>query len=37
MRILVETGDLKLATHIAGLKLDEFNEVRLAARIPLVL
>ena len=37
LKVLVETGDFKLAAHIAGLKLDEFNEVRLAAKIPVVL
>ena len=37
LRVLVETGDMRLAAGIAGLGLEEFNELRLRARVPLVL
>ncbi|MFP3199727.1 MAG: hypothetical protein RXR06_07645 [Thermoproteus sp.] len=30
----IETGDLYVAAKIAGLKADEFNELRIKARIP---
>ena len=33
---LVEIGDLWVAAKIAGLSLGEFNEIRLKAKIPLV-
>ena len=36
LKLLVEIGDLWVAAKVAGMKLDEFNEVRLRARIPLV-
>ena len=35
--VLVETGDLKLACKLADLKLGDFNEIRLKAKIPIVL
>jgi len=34
LRLLVETGDLRLVAHIAGIPLDEH---RIKAKIPLVL
>jgi len=37
LKILVETGDLWLAAKFAGMKIDEFNELRLKAKIPLVI
>ena len=36
LKVLVETGDLWLASKVAGLSVSEFNEFRLKARIPLV-
>ena len=36
LKLLVEIGDLWVAAKVAGMKLDEFNEVRLRAKIPLV-
>ena len=36
LKLLVETGDLRLAARVAGLPLDEFDEIRLRARIPIV-
>jgi len=36
LRVLVETGDLWLAAKISGLPVDEFNEIRIKARIPIV-
>jgi len=35
--VLVETGDLWVAAKIAGMKLDDFNELRLKAKIPIVI
>ena len=37
LRLLVEIGDLRLAAHIAGIPLDELDEHRVKAKIPLVL
>ncbi|MCC6049839.1 MAG: hypothetical protein LM580_03985 [Thermofilum sp.] len=37
LKLLVETGDLRLAAKIAGLPLDELDELRLRARVPIVL
>ncbi len=37
LKILVETGDLWVAAKIAGMSVADFNEVRLRARVPLVL
>ncbi|RLE76343.1 MAG: hypothetical protein DRJ56_04285, partial [Thermoprotei archaeon] len=37
LKVLVETGDLKLACEVAGMRLGDFNEVRLRAKVPLVL
>ena len=37
LELYVETGDLHLAARIAGMTVDEFNELRLRARIPVVL
>jgi GAF domain-containing protein len=37
LKLLVETGDLRLAARIAGLPVDELDEVRIKARIPIVL
>jgi len=37
LRLLVEIGDLRLAAHIAGIPLDELDEHRIKAKIPLVL
>ena len=36
LKVLVETGDLWLAAKISGLPVDEFNEIRIKARIPIV-
>jgi len=36
LKLLVETGDSRLAARVAGLPLDEFDEIRLRAKIPLV-
>jgi len=32
----IETGDLWVASRIAGLTVDEFNELRIKANIPVV-
>jgi len=37
LKLLVETGDLRLAARIAGLPVDELDEIRIEARIPIVL
>ncbi|MEZ0319502.1 MAG: hypothetical protein ABWK05_05880 [Pyrobaculum sp.] len=34
LEFYVETGDLYMAAKIAGLTTDEFNELRIKARIP---
>ena len=34
MEFYVETGDLYVAAKIAGLTVEEFNELRIKARIP---
>ena len=36
LKLLVETGDLWYSAKIAGVGLDELNEMRLKAKIPLV-
>ena len=36
LKVLVETGDLWLAAKISGLPVDEFDEIRIKARIPVV-
>ena len=36
LEAFVECGDLYVASRIAGLTIDEFNELRLRARIPVV-
>lgn len=35
LEYLVEDGDLHVASRIAGLKLEEMNELRIKANIPL--
>ncbi|MCU7787829.1 hypothetical protein ODS41_07875 [Pyrobaculum sp. 3827-6] len=30
----IETGDLYVASRIAGMKMEEFNELRIRANIP---
>ena len=37
LELYVETGDLHLAARIAGMTVDEFNELRLRAKVPVVL
>jgi len=37
LELYVELGDLYVASRVAGLTLDEFNELRLKARIPVVI
>ena len=32
----IETGDIYVASRIAGLSVDEFNELRIKARVPSV-
>jgi len=34
LEVYVETGDLWVASRLAGLTVDEFNELRIKARIP---
>ncbi|PLJ78368.1 MAG: hypothetical protein B7L53_01880 [Thermofilum sp. NZ13] len=34
LRYYVETGDMYVASRIAGLTVEEFNELRVRARIP---
>jgi hypothetical protein len=34
LKYYVETGDLYVASRIAGLTVEEFNELRIKARIP---
>jgi len=34
LKYYVETGDMYVASRIAGLTVDEFNELRVRARIP---
>ncbi len=36
LKVLVESGDLWLAAKISGLPVDEFDEIRIKARIPVV-
>ena len=37
LELYVETGDLHLAARITGMTVDEFNELRLRAKVPVVL
>jgi len=37
LKCFVELGDLYVASRIAGLKIDEFNQLRIKARIPMVI
>lgn len=34
LKYYVETGDLYVASRIAGLTIEEFNELRIRAKIP---
>ncbi len=34
LKYYIETGDLYVASRIAGLTIEEFNELRIKARIP---
>jgi len=36
LECFVECGDLYVASRVAGMTVDEFNELRLRARIPVV-
>ena len=36
LKLLVEVGDLKLASRLCSIPLDELNEERIRARIPIV-
>ena len=36
LEAFVECGDLYVASRIAGMSIDEFNELRLKAKIPVV-
>jgi len=36
VKLFIETGDLYKAAKLAGMTLDEFNELRLRLRIPKV-
>jgi hypothetical protein len=36
LKLLVETGDLKLASKLCSIPLDELNEERIKAKIPIV-
>jgi len=35
-KCFVELGDMRLAAKIAGLSIDEFNQLRTQAKIPVV-
>ncbi len=34
LEFYIETGDLWLASRIAGVSLEEFNEIRIKAKVP---
>ena len=36
LKYYIETGDIYVASRIAGLTVDEFNELRVKARVPSV-
>jgi len=36
LKLYVETGDVYKASRLAGLTVEEFNELRIRARIPVV-
>nr|WP_181953578.1 hypothetical protein [Pyrobaculum arsenaticum] len=36
LRYYIETGDIYVASRIAGITVDEFNELRIRARVPSV-
>ncbi|RLI13680.1 hypothetical protein DRO33_00815 [Candidatus Bathyarchaeota archaeon] len=36
LECFIECGDLYVASRVAGLSIDEFNELRLKAKIPVV-
>jgi len=36
LKCFVELGDMRLAAKIAGLSIDEFNQLRTQAKIPVV-
>jgi len=35
--VFVETGDLWVSAKLAGMKMEEFNELRIKAKIPMVI
>jgi len=37
LELYIETGDLHLAARIADMTVDEFNEIRIKANIPVVI
>lgn len=36
LKYYIETGDIYVASRIAGMSVDEFNELRIKARVPSV-
>ncbi len=36
LKYYIETGDIYVASRIAGMTVDEFNELRIRARVPSV-
>jgi len=36
LKYYIETGDMYVASRIAGVSVDEFNELRIKARVPSV-
>jgi len=36
LKYYIETGDIYVASRIAGVSVDEFNELRIKARVPSV-
>lgn len=36
LKYYIETGDVYVASRIAGMTVDEFNELRVRARVPSV-
>ena len=36
LKYYIETGDIYVASRIAGMTVDEFNELRIKARVPSV-
>ena len=37
LKLMVETGDLRLTSKLTGVSIDKLNKIRMKAKIPLIL